>query len=216
MKRLLTTAAILAALSAPAFALNDNVITGNSGVANQGNLNNSTINNGAGAGGTFNTGSTNTNVNSNVAKGGEAFSASSSSAKQGQAQGQVQGQTATSGVEGSGNSSVAIKDRKQAPTVFAPGLVAGFDCMGSASVGGSVAGFGISGGSTSVNEDCINVYLSRELERKGDKAGSWGVLCESEKVRKHSANCPDAVEYEAETVGVERGTGGSVNDRRYR
>lgn len=212
MNKLLTTAAILAALAAPAFALNDNNAVGNSGVVNQGNLNHSAINNGNYGSGSFSpsASSSSTNVNTNVANGGSARQ------EQGQLQGQVQGQTATSGVSGSGNSSVTIKDRKQAPAVFAPGLVAGFDCMGSASVGGSVAGFGISGGSTSVNEDCINVYLSRELERKGDKAGSWGVLCESEKVRKHSANCPKDVEYEAPVAGQEYPVNASAADRRTR
>lgn len=191
-KLLIATA--LVAFATPAFAgiFGDegNSINNNSGVANNGNIQNSVINNGAGSGSTnLSNTSTNTNHNTNVntAVGGSAKSSSSAH------QGQVQGQTATSGVEGSGNSSVTIKDRKQAPAVFAPGLVAGFDCMGSSSVGGSVAGFGISGGGTHVNEDCINVYLSRELERKGDKDGSWGVLCESEKVKKHSKHCPQPV-----------------------
>lgn len=188
MKKLLITTAIIA-LAAPALAsgIGGDSINGNSGIANNGTIQNSTLNNGLGAGGTVNTGSTNVNANS-----------SHSSAKQGQ----VQGQSATSGVQGSGNSSVTIKDRKQAPAVFAPGLVAGFDCLGSASIGGSVAGFGIGGGSTTANDDCINVYLARELERKGSKAGAWGVLCESPKVRKHAPECADyREEYALDSVG---------------
>ena len=84
--------------------------------------------------------------------------------------------------------------------MFAPGLANGYDCNGSASFGGSIAGFGIGGGSTVVSEVCENVFLSRELERKGDNDASWGVLCEIDKVRKHSSKCP-VLDEDVETVG---------------
>lgn len=218
MNKLLTTAAILAALAAPAFALNDNNAVGTSGVVNQGNLNNSAINNGNYGSGSFSpsASSSSTNVNTNVANGGSARQ------EQDQLQGQVQGQTASSGVSGSGNSSVTIKDRKQAPAVFAPGLVAGFDCMGSTSLGASLAGVGVGGGSTHSDEDCVGVYLYRvaKYEEKDDETAG-NLLCDIPKYARNSAKCKGRAAKLGEPVaGIEREyeypVNGSAADRRTR
>lgn len=201
-KAILTTTFL--ALATPALALNDDTITNNSGVAFNGS-NSGTITN-AGAG-SF----------SPSATGGSARSSSDASSFSSANQAQGQTQNASSGVSGSGNSSVSIRDRKQAPAVFAPGLTNGYDCNGSASFGGSVAGFGIGGGSTVVSEACENVFLFRVLKAEGDTEAAWGVLCETDKVRKHSKKC-DAyrgVDH-YETKESEYPTGGSANDQRYR
>lgn len=89
----------------------------------------------------------------------------------------------------SSKSEINIKDRLQAPAVFAPGLANGFECNGSTTIGGSVAGFGVGGGSTHANEDCVNVYLAGVLLKLKDEEGAWGILCESEKIAKHAKNC---------------------------
>lgn len=192
MKTLIAMTALALLASAPAYAISDDIATANNGsVANTGTINGSNIvtNSGAGAGASS-ASVKNTNVNT---------SASSSSARQQQKQGQVQFSDSQASVKGSGNSensnSVTVshtEKRRPVNPAIAPGLVAAFDCLGSVSGGAGLAAVNLSFGSTNTNEDCINVYLSRELERKGDVAGSWGVLCESEKVQKHSPECKAA------------------------
>lgn len=178
-KLLLATA--LLAFATPAFALignngDDHSISGNnSGFQNTGPITGSTINNGAGSGSTS----------------ADAIAAAT-------AEGGAGGQGGKGGAGGNaqatnGDQKIEIKDRKQAPAVFAPGLANGYDCHGSASFGGSIAGIGIAGGSTMTSEACESVFLSRELERKGDNEGSWGVLCDVPQVRKHSKRCPQPV-----------------------
>jgi hypothetical protein len=169
-----------------------------------------------GAGGTYapsataNSTNTNANLNSNSSR-----SSSESSARQRQTQ------SATSGVSGSGNSSVTIKDRKQAPAVFAPGLVAGFDCLGSATLGGSIAGIGGALGSTSANIDCLRMRYSDRAALKGKHKASLALLCMNEEFRQamklEEEGCPDLP---GESIYREEGhneypSGGSANDRRY-
>lgn len=173
MNKLAFLTAIL--LSTAAFAdTNQNVGTGNviNDVSGAGNIVNS--NNG-------------TNVSGGItakAYGGNAEQ------RQSQHQGQFQGQSSYNNNSNKGNTqSVSFKDRLQAPAVFAPGLANGFECNGSTTIGGSVAGFGVGGGSTHANEDCVNVYLAGVLLKMKDEEGAWGILCESPKIAKHAKNC---------------------------
>lgn len=67
---------------------------------------------------------------------------------------------------------------KNVPNVSAPPLISSNDtCMGSASGGVSVAGFGITGGSTYTDEHCKRIKMSRELWNKGMKAASLALDC---------------------------------------
>lgn len=67
---------------------------------------------------------------------------------------------------------------KNVPNVQAPPLISSNDtCMGSASGGLSVAGFGISGGATYTDEHCKRIKMSRELWNKGMKAASLALDC---------------------------------------
>lgn len=173
MKKLILVAALLT--STAAFADN-NTNTG------QGNVINNHSNNGASiAPGGIDIDTSNRNTFAPV-------TINDNDLKNHQAQGQILHNENDNSNKGN-KQTINIKDRLQAPAVFAPGLTNGFECNGSTTLGGSVAGFGIGGGSTHANEDCVNVYLANVLGRLGDTAGAWGILCESEKIAKHSKNC---------------------------
>lgn len=193
----LMTFAALIAFSAPAFASND--IVANDSVVVGGGGNSGPIYNGVGAGGTVNAPSSATAEVKNTfapvvapvniasggnggagGKGGEATAASGSEAK--------------ASIENSGSPVTITQKKPAANGTFAPGLVGTFDCLGSKSGGVGLYGVTVSGGGTEVNDDCVNVFLSRELERKGDSEGSWGVLCESEKVARRSPKCKAVAE----------------------
>jgi hypothetical protein len=88
---------------------------------------------------------------------------------------------------GNGNSSSAtISNRypQNAPSVFAPGLTAaGIEsCMGSASMGGSVAGFGISLGSTTEDRGCQLRLYARTLHALGHRRAATQILCNDPEV----------------------------------
>ena len=83
---------------------------------------------------------------------------------------------------GNGNSSNAtISNRapQNTPSVFAPGLnAAGIEsCLGSASMGGSIAGFGISFGSTTEDRGCQLRLYARTLHALGHKRAATQILC---------------------------------------
>jgi hypothetical protein len=68
---------------------------------------------------------------------------------------------------------------RQAPSIVAPGLAAaGVEaCLGSASVGGSGAGFGLTIGSTLVDRGCELRLYSRALHAMGYKRAATELLC---------------------------------------
>lgn len=101
-----------------------------------------------------------------------------------------------------GNSQVTtFSDKRQAPAVSAPALSSGFDtCLGSASIGGSVAGFGITGGKTVVDENCIRLKNSERAYRLGFKKNALYLMCLNEEFRAgqklESTPCPEVTEPE--------------------
>lgn len=148
MKKLLTTAAMIAALSAPATA-----------------------------GGFFGGGDRNTNNNNNTAIAGAAASASSKSSAsarahqhQGQAQGQVQGQVANGG-DGSSRTSVAVNTQRSAPSVSGGGVGGGGDCQNAISIGNSyLNGAAVVGGRWTPGW-CKHLQIGNYLgQYAGDKA----------------------------------------------
>ncbi|MCE9567452.1 MAG: hypothetical protein K8U57_36080 [Planctomycetes bacterium] len=224
MKRLLLTTVFLLS-AATAFANDDNsaAVSGSNNDLNQITGNNNMLSTGAGA---FGSSSSVSSTNTNTAVGGAGGVASATGGRSESNSAVIDSGNGTGiGVGGGatvetttgaqtvsvGGTTITNKQRRQAPAVFAPGLVNGFDCNGS-NTGGISSPFGsIALGGTEANDDCLNVYLSRELERKGDADGAWGVLCESEKVRKHSSRCP--AETVEELIGreVDAPTNGSRN-----
>jgi hypothetical protein len=192
MKKHLAYAAIVSALSLPAFAnSNGNDVIGNTGIAAGGDIVGN-INTGAGSGSTH---LSNTSTNTNT---------STSSARQGQFQ--AQSQNARSSVRDSGNSSNTnvIEAAKRAPvsTAYAAPLVAADDtCMGSSSVGAQGVGFGLSVGSTWHDDDCVRRKDARELHNMGYKPAALALMCQNAAVRKAMAaagtSCPtDAADAE--------------------
>ncbi len=145
-----------------------NTVTLNS---NNGN-NSGIINSGTGSG--SNITNTATATGGAGGHGGSAY-ASGGSAHSTAIQGQQQDATANN--EGNAQS-VAFNDKKQAPGVYAPGLTSGIDtCLGSVSAGGSIAGFGLTGGGTVVDENCVRIKLSREASVKKLETASLYLLC---------------------------------------
>lgn len=71
------------------------------------------------------------------------------------------------------------------PTVTSPGLSTTLTetCMGSTSGGVGVAGFGVSGGTTWSDENCVRRLDSRHLAAMGDLATARELMCNNEEVR---------------------------------
>ena len=98
---------------------------------------------------------------------------------------------------------------KSVPSVLAPSLTATMSdtCMGSASFGLSVVGFGATGGTTVVDEACVRRLDSREFRAMGLPDVALALLCQSESNRKAVEStgrlCPG-------TSGV---SGGASNER---
>lgn len=102
---------------------------------------------------------------------------------------------------GNGNSSsAAIMYRypQNTPSVFAPGLnAAGIEsCLGSSSMGGSVAGFGVSFGSTVEDRGCQLRLYARTLYALGYKRAATRILCNDPQVML-------ALSYEGVSCGVD-------------
>lgn len=210
-KELLLTAAVLAAVTLPAFADSNtnngagNVINDNSGIGN-GNTSISTNSNNptlsatggtssatggnasatGGAGGQATANSRNTNLNSNSAR-----------QKQGQSQ----------SADNNGNSQgVSMNSPRQAPSP-APTFLAGgnnvISCLGSA--GGSITApiGGIAFGGTTPDRNCQRILLSREIRSHGRQyeSASIGLLCRDDELREEMARngtpCPgfEAADY---------------------
>ena len=106
---------------------------------------------------------------------------------------------------GNGNTSSATinnREGRNTPSVFAPGLAAaGIEsCLGSSSMGGSVAGFGISFGSTMVDRGCQIRLYARTLNALRYRRAATQILCNDPEVMQALAyegvSCLDA-NYEA-------------------
>ena len=102
---------------------------------------------------------------------------------------------------GNGNSSsasISNGNSRNTPSVFAPGLAAaGIEsCLGSASAGGSVAGFGITFGSTMVDRGCQIRLYARTLYALGHRRAATQMLCNDPEVMQALAyegvSCQDA------------------------
>jgi len=100
---------------------------------------------------------------------------------QGQAQGQLQGQGQVQ-EQSQGNTQVT-NYRRSTASAIAPGLTSGNDvCAGSKSIGGQAAGFGISFGTTWVDNNCVRLKNSARLEDLGFKTAAVALLCQDEEV----------------------------------
>lgn len=75
---------------------------------------------------------------------------------------------------------------KNVPSVLAPSLTATLSdtCMGSVSAGISAVGFGITGGTTMVDEACVRRLDSREFRAMGMVDVALALLCQSDANRK--------------------------------
>jgi len=75
---------------------------------------------------------------------------------------------------------------KNVPGVISPSLTTTLSdtCMGSASVGVSAVGFGVTGGMTMVDEACVRRLDSREFRAMGMNDVALALLCQSEANRK--------------------------------
>ncbi|WP_342241466.1 hypothetical protein [Inquilinus sp. OTU3971] len=70
------------------------------------------------------------------------------------------------------------------PDVYAPGLTAGLNtCAGSYSAGVAVAGFGLTGGGTTVDQGCERRNMATLLRQMGEGDAAREVLCEDDVVR---------------------------------
>lgn len=77
-----------------------------------------------------------------------------------------------------GQAGASVTTQRQAPAVSAPSLAASSEaCMGSASGGVSVAGFGISAGSTWANDECQRRLNSQQLRLLGHNDAALAILC---------------------------------------
>jgi len=71
------------------------------------------------------------------------------------------------------------------PDVVAPGLTTTLSetCMGSISLGASFSGFGLGGGKTLIDADCVNRLNAREIARMGHVDVATEIMCENDVVR---------------------------------
>lgn len=105
-----------------------------------------------------------------------AISASGSVASVGATQTQTQGDTV---VNASGGYIQSNIPRAPAATAFAAPLTSGIDtCMGSTSAGVQAVGFGVSVGSTWVDENCKRLKNSRELRLMGYGEAALALMCQ--------------------------------------
>ena len=116
------------------------------------------------------------------------------SAHQAQGQGQIASQQGNTTNVSDSSRYEATDGRDWAPAVSAPNLTTGI-CMGSVSAGGSGAGFGLSFGSTTTDEECQIRYNSIRLEQIGQLDASTVILCQVRSMKialKQSGyECPD-------------------------
>jgi len=108
------------------------------------------------------------------------------SAHQAQGQGQLQGQAQRGNTTSVTDSSVYedTKQHKNTPSMGVAGLTASnLTCLGSASVSGAIAGFGIGGASTVMDESCNLRQMSIRLQQLGMYDASQRIMCQDESVK---------------------------------
>ena len=122
-------------------------------------------------------------------------SRASSSARSSQYQGQAQGQLQAQGQVGNtttvtDNSSYTEKKQyKNTPAFGVAGLTASnITCLGSASVSGVVAGFGIGGGTTVMDDECNVRQISIRFAQLGMDDAAVRVMCQSPAAKLAMAN----------------------------
>lgn len=119
----------------------------------------------------------NVNVNKNVSKSKATSNANATSRSKAKS-------NSNSNATG-GNANVTNVENTDIPvsTAYAPSLTSSNDtCMGSSSLGGQGAGFGISLGSTWEDEDCRRRKNARFLYNVGSKASAIALMCEDTEV----------------------------------
>jgi len=107
---------------------------------------------------------TNKNTNDNRSK---------ATSIQGQQQGQLQGQS----------TDVSINNERAASSAIASPLVAGSDCMGSTSIGGSGLDFGLVFGTTWEDDTCQRLKLANAALALGQALTAFEIMCDDEKFR---------------------------------
>jgi hypothetical protein len=110
-------------------------------------------------------------------------------------QSQVQGDTVVN-VNASGGYIASNIPRAPVATAFSAPLTSGIDtCMGSTSAGVQAVGFGVSVGSTWVDENCKRLKNSRELRSMGYSEAAVALLCQDPAVASamRTAGTPCAV-----------------------
>lgn len=109
---------------------------------------------------------------------------------------------------GNNNGSNTINGVRQAPSVYAPGLAAsGIEtCLGSASVGGSGAGVGVTIGGTFIDRGCQLRLFSRTLFAMGYHRAATQILCNDVDVARALAiegvDCRTGAYYVGEPVAL--------------
>ena len=97
---------------------------------------------------------------------------------------------------------------KTAPTIYAPPLVTTMTdtCMGSSSLGASFSGFGLSGGTTWTDKNCVRRLDAREFRAMGMNDVAIALLCQNAENQKAveatGRTCPGMTPV-ASTVSVE-------------
>jgi len=83
---------------------------------------------------------------------------------------------------------------RQVPAAIAPALTTTLTetCHGSMSMGMGVAGFGMSGGATYTDEECVRRLDARQLHMLGRPDIAFAMMCDSELVRKAAATTANA------------------------
>lgn len=95
--------------------------------------------------------------------------------------------TSNSGV---GDVSVSTKNRRQAPSVFAPAALPTAPCVVASSGGLSVPGGGLSFGRGRIDEECTLRETARMFDAFGETAFALALLCSSEAVKESGLECP--------------------------
>lgn len=136
----------------------------------------------------------NTNTNrANATAGAAAISEGSvsSSTSAGGAASAEQGQSQTASADNAGNTQsltvneAALPTRtmveaRTVPTAIAPNIYPTASCAMSASVGASAMGWGVSGGGTKVNQECVMLETARVFSQLGFQTQGLDVLCSTE------------------------------------
>jgi len=167
-----------AASAVPASSSSSSSATGGAGGAG-GAATGGTANGGSATGGTASGGASNVNVSVSNGSGGSGSPGAAAVGDVGAAGSSAYNTKATVDYGGS-------YEVKNVPGVISPSLTTTLSdtCMGSASVGVSAVGFGVTGGMTMVDEACVRRLDSREFRAMGMNDVALALLCQSEANRK--------------------------------